>query len=218
MQSLSGNFTLIINDCINATTNCTKILETSLTQLEVSIQKLNFICQANSICKISIISTALAPNVVPIKFSLILSYEDSAPISLQPSEAITNLVSMNEYINYVINLTELSENGIKLSNASILSIRNTNINGDAIMLTSFTNPRPTLSDCFKVDSDVVYNWQGISNIIVTPQLNITWVYISIFGNVESIFHLQYTLNVSANIPSAYISLVDNTENTFTLTS
>lgn len=147
-----------------------------------------------------------------------LSYEDSGPMSLQPSEAVTNLVSMNEYLNYVINLTELSENGLKFGNASVISIRNTNINGDAIMLTSYTNPKPTLQDSFKPDPDVFYNWQGISNIVLTPQSNITAIYISIFGNVESIFHLQYTLNLSANIPSAYTSLVDNTENSFTLTS
>jgi len=77
----------------------------------------------------------------------------------------------------------LYENGIKIGNASALSIRNTIINGDAIMLTSFTNDRPTLKDCFKYNSDVESHWQGISNVILTPQtLNITQIYISIFGN------------------------------------
>lgn len=86
------------------------------------------------------------------------------------------------------------------------------------MLTSYTNQRPTLKDCFKSNSDVEYSWQGISNVILTPQTsNITQIYISIFGNAETIYHLQYTLNLSANIPAAYTSLVDNVENTFTLT-
>lgn len=181
VEALLGNFTLIVNDCVGAETNCTKIISAQLSQINAPIKLINFTCQPLSTCKLSLSTIEETTDIS--KFSLLLSYQDSAPISLQPSVPITSLVEMNEYVNYVINLTELYENGIKIGNASALSIRNTIINGDAIMLTSFTNDRPTLKDCFKYNSDVESHWQGISNVILTPQtLNITQIYISIFGN------------------------------------
>ena len=103
VQALLGNFTLAISDCAGDETNCTETVSVELSQVSSPIKAINFTCQALSTCMLSIATVQDAADTA--KFSLLLSYQDSAPVSLQPSVPITSLVEMNEYANYVINLT-----------------------------------------------------------------------------------------------------------------
>lgn len=124
---------------------------------------------------------------------------------------------MNAYNYYYINVSALRANPqYNFSNATVINVRNTLINGQTVLLASASVQFPIFKDIFKKGSDVVYGWDGT----LTYLANQTYpesIYIGVMGDTESIYHLQYTLNTTPNIPAAYQNLIDDADNNFVLT-
>lgn len=123
---------------------------------------------------------------------------------------------MNAYNFYSINVSALrAAPQYNFSNVTIINIRNTVINGDTVLLASPTIEFPVFKDLFKVNSDVVYGWEGSISFVANASYP-AYIYVSVLGDTESIYHLQYTLNTTPNIPAAYQSLIDDAQNDYTL--
>lgn len=45
-----------------------------------------------------------------------------------------------------------------------------------------------------------------------------YIYVGILGDTESIYHIQFTVNTSANIPAAYMNMIDDAQNDYVITS
>jgi hypothetical protein len=75
------------------------------------------------------------------------------------------------------------------------------------MLTSTIEKHPTFSDIFSGSTDVKYHWEGTATYTAN-QTYPNYIYIGVKGDSESIFHIQFVLNISANIPSAYLDMVE----------
>lgn len=76
---------------------------------------------------------------------------------------------------------------------------------------------PEFDDIFSGGSDVKVTWEGIT----TYMINDTWpscIYVSVLGEAESIYYLQYTFNTSANVPQRYMNIIDDAQNDYTLTA
>jgi len=62
---------------------------------------------------------------------------------------------------------------------------------------------------------IEFSWSGRVQMLVNSSIEV--IYVSVKGNSESLYNLQYTLDVDADIPAKYLRLVDGSQMNFVLT-
>ena len=136
---------------------------------------------------------------------------------IAPNTPLIDLVALNSYNYYLINLTALRAT-VHFSNATVLEIRSTVVNGDVLVFGSGVVPMPRFEDVFREGSDVRVMWDGVMTYTIGEGSDEDCIYLSVLGEAESLYYLQYSLNTSANIPQRYLTIIDNTQNDYTLNS
>ena len=89
---------------------------------------------------------------------------------------------MNQYVHYYINVSNLRNDAqYQFSNATIINIRDSLVNGETVLLTSTSVQKPTFKDLFNSTSDVTYGFEGSATYLVNSTYP-EYIYISILGD------------------------------------
>lgn len=90
---------------------------------------------------------------------------------------------MNSYVHYYINVTSLrNDPQYQFSNATIINIRNSLVNGETVLLSSTTVQKPIFKDLFSETSDVSYGYEGSATYLINSTYP-DYIYIGILGDV-----------------------------------
>ena len=90
-----------------------------------------------------------------------LTFSDEYSFELNLNSPIDDIVEENQYNFYYINVSKLRlDPSNQFSNATLVTIKNTVVNGDVVMLASTNITQPTLLDLFNMKSDISISWDG----------------------------------------------------------
>lgn len=81
---------------------------------------------------------------------------------------------------------------------------------------SFTIPNPTYDKYLNGNytDQIIFSWNGTIKYLLNETAEL--IYVSVKGNEESLFYLQYTIDIDADIPAKYTRILDGTQNNFLL--
>jgi hypothetical protein len=209
-QVIIGSINVTIQSCNNNKAGCVAVASAMLVEPTNMVAKLNFTCSET--CQVIVSQYASATDS---KFSLLNNLASQRSLELQPSKSITDILNFNECQFYFINITALQKTNF--TNSTTITIRKVDINGDSFMLTSTTVTQPAFNDIFFPDQDVEINWDGTATFLINSTFP-NYIYIGVKGNTQCIYHIQFALNISANIPAAYLNMVEEGQNDYTLSS
>jgi hypothetical protein len=86
------------------------------------------------------------------------------------------------------------------------------------MLSSLKVEQPVFSDFLKDNSDVQYGYEGSITYYFNQSTYPEYIYVAVLGGAESIYHIQFTVNTSANIPSAYLDMIEDVRNDYVISA
>lgn len=90
------------------------------------------------------------------------------------------------------------------------------INGDIYTLSSLTVAEPTYEKYLALNESqhILFSWDGRIEMLVDESIEM--IYLAVKGNSDSLYQLQFTIDVDADIPAKYQKLAEGVQNNFML--